>query len=200
MDHMPTPSPCEPRNERGKNYSPQDRFLRAYALTCSVAGASRLARIPQAAHYHWLRGDTTYSYRFQEAQKEAAQRLEDEAIRRAIEGVRTPLLYKGKQVYIQGEPQYRVRYSEGLLGRLLEVFQPGRYGRMEENVLDMDWSKLTAEQLDVIADHLLWRAAAGDRAEAKRMRKAIERDDQAEIERMMKAMGENGLTPESHQP
>jgi hypothetical protein len=59
------------------------------------------------------------------------QTLQDEAVRRAVEGIRRPVLYRGKQVYIHGEPLFDIEYSDQLLIRLL-VRCPGH------NVIDSD--------------------------------------------------------------
>jgi len=77
-----------------------------------------------------------------------------------VEGVRRPVLYRGKQVYIQGKPLFDIEYSDQLLIRLLEAFNPEKYGRRVEqiNLMDIDPDKLTPAMLDVIADHLLKKA------------------------------------------
>jgi hypothetical protein len=62
-----------------------------------------------------MRKDATYAARFEEARQQAAQSLEDEAVRRAVEGTRRPVLYRDKQVYIQGEPLFQIKYSDQLL-------------------------------------------------------------------------------------
>jgi hypothetical protein len=145
--------------------SDQKRFLQTFAITCSVQKASRLAKVCTQTHYDWLRQDPTYSARFRQARIWAAQTLEDEAVRRAIEGVRRPLLYKGKQVYIQGQAQYRIEYSDRLLMRLLEAFLPKKYGGRPDpiivNLSDLDTSKLTDEQLETLVD-ILERTLAND--------------------------------------
>lgn len=147
-----------------ENGSDQDRFLQAFAITCSVQKASRLAKIRPQTHYDWLREDRAYSGRFRQARMWAAQALEDEAVRRALEGVPRPLLYKGEHVYIQGQAQYRIEYSDRLLLRLLEAFLPEKYGRRPDPVgaalRAFDLNKLTGEQLETL-EHLL-QCALGD--------------------------------------
>jgi hypothetical protein len=77
-----------------------------------------------------------------------------------VEGVRRPVLYRGKQVYIQGKPLFDIEYSDQLLIRLLEAFNPEKYGRRVEqiNLMDIDPDKLTPEVLDKLADHLIQKA------------------------------------------
>ncbi len=82
-------------------------------------------------------------------------------LRRAVEGVRRPVLHKGKPVYINGEILYQVEYSDRLLERLLEVHNPEKFGRRTENsvVFDGDINKLFAgmsdEQLKIATDRML---------------------------------------------
>src|ERR1017187_6014622 len=96
-----------------------------------------------------------------------------------MEGVRRPVLYRGKQVYIQGKPLFDIEYSDQLLIRLLEAFYPAKYGRRVEqiNLMDIDPDKLTPAMLDKITEHLL-KKALGDNlevvAEARRRLEAGE--------------------------
>ena len=142
----------------------QTRFLAAFAVSCSVQKAARCANIHRQTHYDWLREDATYPSRFEEARQRAAQMLEDEAVRRAVHGVRRPVLYRGKQVHLRGEPLYQIAYSDELLIRLLEAWKPEKYGRRNEqtNLLEVDWNKLTAEQWDMLSQHYMKQALGTD--------------------------------------
>ena len=62
----------------------QKRFLEAFEVSCSIQKAARWANIHRQTHYDWLRKDATYPARFAEARQQAAQTLEDEAVRRAL--------------------------------------------------------------------------------------------------------------------
>jgi hypothetical protein len=73
-------------------------FLEAYERTGRVNEAARIAGITARTHYRKLKGDPTYRAAFEEAETQTAQALEDEAIRRAMVGVRRPVLYKGAPV------------------------------------------------------------------------------------------------------
>jgi hypothetical protein len=93
-----------------------------------------------------------------------------------VEGVRRPVLYRGKQVYIQGKPLFDIEYSDQLLIRLLEAFNPEKYSRRVEqiNLMDLDVDKLTPEILDKLADHLLNKALGGNQAAVEVARRQIE--------------------------
>lgn len=124
-------------------------FLSAYVRTASITKAARAARIERQLHYRWLDEDPDYPKQFAAAQREAAQLLEDEAIRRAHEGIVKPLTYKGqfsyktrpkrnadgsivqengKTVYEEyGAPLAIREYSDGMMMFLLRGFMPAKY-------------------------------------------------------------------------
>lgn len=60
--------------------------------------AARAAKVARVQHYVWLDQDETYPARFREAMRVAIRTLEDEAVRRAYEGERKLVNYKGKPV------------------------------------------------------------------------------------------------------
>jgi hypothetical protein len=96
--------------------STQRRFLAAFqASGGSITQASRWARCARENHYAWLRDDPEYPRLFAEAEKRATQALIDEAIRRARDGVRKIVRYKGKPVGEESE------YSDTLMVALLKA-------------------------------------------------------------------------------
>jgi hypothetical protein len=70
----------------------QECFLKCYEQTGQILGASRGAKVARSAHYRWLEVDPTYLPRFQDARIKATQGLKDEAVRRAMDGVRKLVL------------------------------------------------------------------------------------------------------------
>ena len=58
----------------------------------------------------------------------AARTLEDEAVRRAKDGTAKPVLCKGKQVYVDGEPLYEHQYSDALMMFLLRAYDREKFG------------------------------------------------------------------------
>jgi hypothetical protein len=93
--------------------------------------------------------DPTYPPRFKDAQARAAQTFEDEAVRRAVHGVKRPMFYQGKPIKIDGEIVYEHEYSDRLLERLLEANNPQKFKRRSETTFT--WSgrleDLSDEQL-----------------------------------------------------
>jgi hypothetical protein len=162
---MPPPLSSE-RVDTKRQFTFQVRpeFLAAFAESCSIQKAAKWPNIHRQTHYDWLANDPSYPARFKEARERAAQTLEDEAVRRAVHGVHRPVLYKGKQVYLGGEPLFETHHSDRLLIRLLEVYDPERFGRRNGNteVWDGDLSKLTNKQLEKVSDQLLRQACNND--------------------------------------
>jgi hypothetical protein len=97
-------------------------FLAAFRKTASVRCAAKAARIDRTLHYIWLTEDPEYRQAFEQAREEAAQVLEDEAVRRAYNGTLKPVFYQGEKV------DAVIEYSDALLmfllkGRRPEVFR-----------------------------------------------------------------------------
>jgi hypothetical protein len=104
-----------------RNKAQQQSFLAAFAVTASHAKAAEAAKIGHKTHYRWLKDDAEYAAAFAEVKRKAVQVLEDEAIRRALEGVLVPVFHKG-------EPTGVIRrYSDSLLMFLLKGFKPEKY-------------------------------------------------------------------------
>lgn len=111
-----------PRSDAHKK---ADAFLAAYRLTASVTEAAKAAKIDRTLHYRWLKNEA-YAAAFAEAEREAAETLEDEAVRRATAGVLEPVFYQGRKV---GAVR---RYSDGLMQFLLRGFKPHKYSAKAE--------------------------------------------------------------------
>jgi hypothetical protein len=86
-------------------------FLAALTISAgNLSAAAAAAGVRRKSHYDWLK-DEDYRREFEQAQLEAAQTLEDEAIRRAVEGVERPLVHRGRIVQVpvldaEGKPIY----------------------------------------------------------------------------------------------
>jgi hypothetical protein len=104
-----------------RNTAKQQSFLAAFVATASITKAAEAAKIHRQRHYTWLEDDPHYPALFEHAKTEASQSLEDEAVRRAHEGVLEPVFYKGKPAGV-----VRV-YSDGLLQTLLKGWLPEKY-------------------------------------------------------------------------
>lgn len=93
----------------------QETFLAEYAIRGVLTPCAKIANITLKTHYDWLKLDKWYKEAFHEAQEAAADILEIEARRRAVDGVEEPVgFYKGKS------SETITRYSDPLLKTLLE--------------------------------------------------------------------------------
>jgi hypothetical protein len=100
----------------------QERFLKALADTGSVTTAVAVAGTSRTRVYELRKKDTGFAAAWDEAEDIATDRLEDEARRRAIEGIAEPLVSAGKLVRgDDGQPITVRRYSDNLLLALLKA-------------------------------------------------------------------------------
>ena len=92
------------------------RFLEALADTGSVTKAAVVAGTSRTRVYELRKVDPAFAAAWAEAEDIAVDQLEDEARRRAVEGVPEPLVSAGKLVRDDnGQPITVRRYSDSLL-------------------------------------------------------------------------------------
>lgn len=101
-------------------------FLAAYARVGTVLHAAEMAKISREMHRLWLQNDPEYAAAFEEAKAMFAERLEREALRRAVEGVEEPIYQNGQLVGT------RLRHSDKLLELLLKGHLPSRYRERQD--------------------------------------------------------------------
>lgn len=108
----------------------RERFLKALADTGSVTTAVAAAGTSRTRVYELRKVDPAFAAAWAEAEDIAADRLADEARRRAMEGVPIPLVSAGKLVRDDnGQPIMVRRYSDNLLMALLKAHRLPRCGR-----------------------------------------------------------------------
>lgn len=103
------------------------RFLEALAATCNVSKACRLSRVARNSVYDWRDHDPVFAAQWAEALDRGGEVLEDEAVRRAKDGLRKPVYQGGKLVGHVRE------YSDTLLIFLLKGAKPNKYGERVEH-------------------------------------------------------------------
>lgn len=100
-------------------------FLTCLADTGNVSAAARNAAVSRSGAYALRLADENFAEAWAEAQAQAADALEMEARRRAVEGVEQPVLYAGKPVCDEGGDPVTIRhYSDRLLELLLKANRP----------------------------------------------------------------------------
>lgn len=110
------PNPASIRTARRRRI-----FLRVLAETSIVAEACRAAGAANGSFYNWRHADANFAADWDRALAAGISTLEDEAIRRARDGVEKPVFYQGKQVATTRA------YSDRLLIFLLKAHKPDRY-------------------------------------------------------------------------
>ena len=111
------PADQTPRNAVERR---QARFLACFA-TCGMIGrASRWAKISRYGHSEWMQSDPAYRARFACASAEFDNLIRDTVHLVGVHGVEMPVLHRGKQIYIKGQPLFETERSEAVLIRLLE--------------------------------------------------------------------------------
>lgn len=97
-------------------------LLAAYVENGGQLGkAAEAAGRSRHAHYNWLNVDDTYREAFEAAEIRAGDRLEEEARRRAVEGVRRTVWYQGVPV---GEETV---YSDTMMAMMLNGAKAEKY-------------------------------------------------------------------------
>jgi hypothetical protein len=121
-------------------------FLSAFAVTGTVAGAAKASAVSRRSHSGWMKDDPKYAAAFLAAQGIAADALEQEARRRATDGLKRFKFHKGSPI-IDPEtkkPYFEHEYSDTLLIFLLKGNRPEKFGdqllwnriaKLEEQVL-----------------------------------------------------------------
>lgn len=127
----------EPKPDKPWHPSPRIRaFLAAYRATCSITKAAEAAGISRRAHYRKLETSADYRLAFDAATAMAADALEDEAVRRAKEGIVRQVLYHGTPAMELVDPldpgkgmraRMEREYSDTLLLALLKAKKPKEY-------------------------------------------------------------------------
>lgn len=107
------------RDER--RLTKRDKFLAELAKSCNVSAACRIAGISRSAAYEWRESDVDFAKAWDEAEQEAADKLEAEAWRRAVEGVEEPVYHSGVKV---GTVR---KHSDRMLEILLKGHRPERF-------------------------------------------------------------------------
>ncbi|MCH7564042.1 MAG: hypothetical protein IH968_09475 [Gemmatimonadetes bacterium] len=124
-------------------------FLAAFRENGNVRLACEAADVGRSSHYRWLETDPAYREAFGSAKEDAADILEAEAKRRAVDGIEE---FVG---WYKGEPGGVVRkYSDTLLIFLLKGLKPDVFReRLEVRGIlgKIDFGRLTDSQLSRIA-------------------------------------------------
>ena len=155
------------RSKRTK--SREEKFLATLRETCNVRESAEAAGVRRRRVYEWREKDEEFRAAWEEAEQEAADKLEREAWRRGVEGVDKPVTFRGKITTTYKE------YSD----RMLELLLKGHRGHKYRDRISAEHSgpgggPIQTESVsayDVITHELARLAArkrsSGDTSEAK---------------------------------
>lgn len=101
--------------------SKREPFLKALATLGNYKGAAEAVGLDRKTVFRWRKDDPEFDQACSDALDEAADTLEAEAKRRAVEGVDEPLTFQGA---IFGHVK---RYSDQLLTLLLKANRPEKF-------------------------------------------------------------------------
>ena len=96
-------------------------FLEVLQKTGNISQSARTVGFHLGTVYRHRTNDEVFREAWEWAERQAADRLEEEARRRAVDGVKKPIMYQGKQVGTVKE------YSDTLLVKMLEAKKPNEY-------------------------------------------------------------------------
>lgn len=96
-------------------------FLHVLAETCNVSKAAAAIGVARMTVYEWRDDDPVFAAAWDKAKALGVEALEDEAHRRAFEGVDKPVFYQG------GECGAVREYSDTLAIFLLKAHNPEKY-------------------------------------------------------------------------
>lgn len=103
------------------------RFIEVLRETCNVSDAARAANIERSTPYKWRDADPDFFAQWVEAEEYAADRLEREAWRRAVEGIDKPVIHLGVITDTFKE------YSDRMLEILLKGHRPNKFKERVQN-------------------------------------------------------------------
>lgn len=123
----------------------REQFLAALSDGASVTKACEAAKIGRRSSYDWRKADTEFAAEWDSAVERGTDRIEDEALRRAVDGVEKPVGWH------QGKAGGTVtEYSDRMLEMLLKARRPQKYAErsINENINRNYYEGLSEEELD----------------------------------------------------
>jgi hypothetical protein len=143
------------RKDKRSKEKKQREFIEAFSQYASITKACKKSKVPRRTIYDWFAAEPMFKAEFDRATEQAIGALEDEAIRRAVEGVNKPVYQGGKKVGTVKE------YSDSLLHLMLKARAPERFKDRSQQELTgkggkplfakADLSSLSAEELVLLA-------------------------------------------------
>lgn len=127
-------------------------FILALTQNPNVTAAADLARINHSTAYRWKNEDKKFAEAWENALERSTDSLEQEAIRRAREGVVRMKFHEGRAITIAGPdgktqiPYLEREYSDTLLIFLLKAHRPKKY---RDNTIALVGGDAKAEPISI---------------------------------------------------
>jgi hypothetical protein len=106
---------------RAREQRRRDLFLEALATGASITAAARAAGVDRRTPYKWREGNAAFDEEWVSHMESGTDALEDEARRRAHDGVKRPIYHAGKRVGFVTE------HSDQLMMFILRARRPEKY-------------------------------------------------------------------------
>lgn len=122
--------PLFPHDVKGPKWNAERRaaFLGELSRGCSVGRAAFVAGISYKHAYFLRNTDPEFAADWDDAVEQGTDAIEDEARRRAVEGVQKPDYYQGEVV------GYTTHYSDNILLSMLAARRPHKWKRGDVNI------------------------------------------------------------------
>lgn len=136
-----------------KTYSSRDLtqekkvgFLAVFSTCCNQGRAAKAVGVDRSTVFNWRQTDEEFAAAFEEARQIGVTALEDEVHRRAFEGVKKNVYYKGEVCGVDLE------YDTTLSIFLLKAHNPEKY--REQHKIDLNANIRTSElsDADILAE------------------------------------------------
>jgi len=106
----------------------KEMFLGVLENIPNITAACKLLEINNSSIFRARKSDPEFDAAISEAMNSGYDMIEEEARRRAVEGVLEPVYYKGEQVLdANGNPGGIRKYSDRLILELLRAYKPKRF-------------------------------------------------------------------------
>ena len=131
------------RQRPGHSRTHQQAFLESYKELGIVRYACQAAGVGRSTFYDWQERDPAFRIAVAQAEQDANERIEREALRRAVEGDTqdVPLMYQGTRVGTRKV----TTYSDTLLLHILKSRLPERYREVNRQELAATLTTQTAD-------------------------------------------------------
>lgn len=141
-------------------------FLRAFAQRGIILEGCRIAGVSRGAVEHWRETSEWFQELFLIAVEEAADRIEGEAFRRAVDGYDEPVIYQGLPTMVtdaqtgESHQLFVRKFSDPLLQTLLKGARPEKY--RDNHKVDIGTSGGGVLIVPGVIDPEAWSKAAGE--------------------------------------